>query len=68
MNLEQHLGKPHDAFEVIKQGLSDRYVRVGHVISLVERLEKIKSSKKAKGYDFKELLNQHSFKKASEVT
>ncbi|CAK8681542.1 unnamed protein product [Clavelina lepadiformis] len=68
LNLEQHLGKPHDAYEVIKQGLSDRYVRVGHVISLVERLEKIKSSKKAKGYDFKELLNQHSFKTASEVT
>lgn len=44
LNLHQHLKRPEQALEVIRQGLSDPHVRFGRHLALVQRAKRILSS------------------------
>ncbi|KFM82475.1 Fanconi-associated nuclease 1, partial [Stegodyphus mimosarum] len=44
LNLEQHLKKPQEAIEAIREGLQDKNVRVGHRYSLLTRALRILKS------------------------
>ena len=67
MNLDQHLHNPVAALQVVQSSLQDDYVRVGHVIALVERAQKLKTTEKLNEFDFDELLDPFNFMKAKEV-
>ena len=66
--MDQHLHDHVGAIEVIQSFLKDRYVRVGHVIALVERAQKLQSSGKVKDLNFYSILEKYDFSKAKEVS
>jgi len=66
--LDQHLHDHWGALKVIQSSLNDSSIRVGHVIALVERAQKLQSSGKVKDFNFDSLLKDRAFSKAEEVS
>nr|CAB3244629.1 fanconi-associated nuclease 1-like [Phallusia mammillata] len=68
LNYDQHMHDEKRAMEVVTEMLSDKYVRVGHKISLVERYNKLCMSAKLREQGLvKKELHMQSFLSAKEV-